>query len=397
MTDQLHDDELFALIRKALPEVDGDTASPIGAQARAVLDRVISGDRRTVLDSHSFKEDDIVAGRNRRRRTRLILVASVCVVATAVAATVLVVTLISPRSVSPRLTTAQSPGVVMVRARLLAALNEASNDVVKVAGQKDVSSSDLTSCPATRWFYPFDVQPGGEFREHVEGDCGSDISNTAVDITVKTVTPFVLPTPASLARQTPAVHVSESDGVSVCGTGSFIGYYGRGPTGTTWQSVVETLRVPAPATPELIRSELQAGSFRLVGQTTIDGVPAIEMSLLSPPASQAGYTVSQELWVNPSTYLPIQEVTSYDPKSVPASEASGAHPATGDEVVQNFTFLPPTPTNLARLTVNIPHGLTRVPAGAALTTRSCAAPFAGGPTTRSSGRSNGTSTTANAV
>jgi hypothetical protein len=313
-----------------------------------------------------------------------------------VAATLIVVTLISPQTVSPRPTTAPPSGVV-VRARLLAALNEASNDVVEVAGQRDVSSSGLTSCPATRWFYPFDAQPGGEFREHVEGDCGSDISNTAVDITVKTVTPFVLPTPASLAKQTPAVHVSESDGVSVCGTGTFIGYYGRGPTGTTWRSAAETLRVPAPATPGLIRSELQDGSFRLVGQTTIDGVAAIEMSLLSPSASQAGYTVSQKLWVNPSTYLPIREVTSYDPKPIPASEASGAMPSAGDEVVQNFTFLPPTPTNLALLTVTIPNGLTRVPAGTALTTRSCAAPFAGGPTTRSVGTSKGTSTTASAV
>ena len=152
------------------------------------------------------------------------------------AATLIVVTLISSQIVSPRPTTAPPSGVV-VRARLLAALNEASNDVVEVAGQRDVSGSGLTSCPATSWFYPFDAQPGGEFREHVEGRLRLRHLETAVDITVKTVTPFVLPTPASLAKQTPAVHVSESDGVSVCGTGTFIGYHGRGPTGTTWRSV----------------------------------------------------------------------------------------------------------------------------------------------------------------
>jgi hypothetical protein len=155
-----------------------------------------------------------------------------------------------------------------------------------------------------------------------------------------------------------------------------------------WQASAETLRVPAPATPELLRSEVEAGSLRLVGNTTVDGAPAIELSVLLPTKGDSSYTDSEKLCFNPVTYLPIREVTSFEPKPIPANAPPGAFPTTGDENAENFTFLPPTPANLALLRVTIPRGLTQVPAGAALTTRSCSAAFAGGPTTRSAGTAN---------
>ena len=60
MTDRLHDDELFTLVRKALPEVDVDAVSATGAQARAVLDRV----------SPVIVEPWSIRTRSRRRTTR---------------------------------------------------------------------------------------------------------------------------------------------------------------------------------------------------------------------------------------------------------------------------------------------------------------------------------------
>jgi hypothetical protein len=400
MTDQLHDDELFSLVRRALPEIDADTLSLTGAQAQVVLERLFAADRLVVPGQHRILDDENEGARPPRqgRRRAWLIVASTGLAA--VVAALLVAALIASPPISPRPISAQSHGVIAVRARLLAALDEAGDDVVQVVGLPEALGSGATSCPATRWYFPFDAQPGGEFRERVEGDCpgfaASSISDSAIDITVETVTPYVLPTPASLSRQIPAVHVSESDGVSVCGIGSFSGYRGAAPNGTTWQASGETLRVPAPATPELLRSELQAGSWQLVGNTTVGGAPAIELSVLSPPASQTGSFVSQKLWVNPSTYLPIREVTSYEMKPIPSNAPPSALPTTRDEVVQNFIFLPPTPANLALLKVTVPRGLAQVPAGAALTTRSCADPFAGGPTTSSAGTGKDSSTTTRA-
>ena len=53
MTDQLHDDELFSLVRQAFPEIDGDTLSPTGLQACAVLDRVLDRTRLVELDQRA--------------------------------------------------------------------------------------------------------------------------------------------------------------------------------------------------------------------------------------------------------------------------------------------------------------------------------------------------------
>jgi hypothetical protein len=47
---------------------------------------------------------------------------------------------------------------------------------------------------------------------------------------------------------------------------------------------------------------VKAGGSRLVGDTTVDGAPAIEISVLVSPASQTGYDISEKLWVDPSTF-----------------------------------------------------------------------------------------------
>ena len=394
---ELHDDAIYSLIRKSLPEIDDDTLSITGAQARAVLDRVITSDRLVVLDQDAAIGEGSDATRSHRgakRRGRLVFIAPIGGAAAAVAAALLVVSLVGSPASPPQPTVGQSHGVTAVRAKLLAALDAVGGDVLQV----DVpTGSGSAACMTTRWFAPFDVQPGGEFREHVEGHCldASGGSESAVDITVQTVTPYILPTPASLAEQSHAGNV----GVSVCGTGSFIGYRTTSATsaGTTWQASSEMLRVPAPATPDLLRSELSAGSLQLIGNTTVNGESAIELSVLVPRASQIGSTVSEAIWVDASTYLPIREVMDFQPKPIPADAPPGALPATGGEVVQNYTFLPPTPTNLALLQFAIPSGLTPVPSGQALTVPSCSSPFGGGPRTGNTGTTNPTGTTASAA
>ena len=85
MTHQLHDDELYSLIRRALPEVDVDTLSPTGTQARAVFDRGIAGDRTTELDSHSFVDKDAAVRLRLHSRRRAFIVPITVVAAAATA------------------------------------------------------------------------------------------------------------------------------------------------------------------------------------------------------------------------------------------------------------------------------------------------------------------------
>lgn len=49
MSNRLQDDKILSLVRGALPEIDDDTLSSSGAQARSVLDRVLtaSSNRRS--------------------------------------------------------------------------------------------------------------------------------------------------------------------------------------------------------------------------------------------------------------------------------------------------------------------------------------------------------------
>jgi hypothetical protein len=143
----------------------------------------------------------------------------------------------------------------------------------------------------------------------------------------------------------------------------------------------ETLRVPAPATPALLRGELKAGSLRIVGRGSIDGTAAIELSVFTPSERASSFTLSEKLWVGASSYLPIRRVLIYEPKPIAANAPSRAFPETGGEDVQNYKFLSSTPANLALLDVTVPRGLKVVPAAASFATRSCSVPFGGGPTT----------------
>jgi hypothetical protein len=268
-------------------------------------------------------------------------------------------------------------GVAAVRAKLLSALTDAGNDIVRIEATSTSGASGSSPCTSTRWTYPFDVQPGGTFQALAEGPgCpGPGVFEDAVDISsVTSVTPYSLPTPSSVgALRVPVWRV----GASVCGTGTESGFSTTNatPTNTWWQSSAETLRTPAAATSELLRSEFEASSLQLVGNGTLNGTPAVELSLLLPPASQIDVgSLSVKLWLDPTTYLPIREVMQGQNKQL-----RGAPPVGTYELEQDFTFLPPTPANVALLKVSVPAGLTQtsVPGGSEVP--SCSSPFAGGP------------------
>jgi hypothetical protein len=100
--------------------------------------------------------------------------------------------------------------------------------------------------------------------------------------------------------------------------------------------------LPASSLPSTVarslRTAVSCGTLTEAGRQQIDGIEAIKLT------SRPGSLISETIWVNPSTYLPVRVVV----RSAP-----------GAPVVQqtaDITWLPPTAQNLAKLTVPIPAG-----------------------------------------
>jgi hypothetical protein len=88
--------------------------------------------------------------------------------------------------------------------------------------------------------------------------------------------------------------------------------------------------------PAFIREELRCGEYTLDGRQQIDGIDATKIT---------GNKGLDTLWVNPATYLPMRVMLTFGRLRIQT----------------NFRWLPPTPANLARLSVQIPAGFRQVP------------------------------------
>jgi len=100
---------------------------------------------------------------------------------------------------------------------------------------------------------------------------------------------------------------------------------------------------PPATVARALHSEVSCGTLAVAGRQRVDGIEAIELT------SRQSRPISETIWVNPGTYLPVRIVL----RSAP-----------GTPVLQrtaDITWLQPTMQNLARLTVPIPAGFRQVP------------------------------------
>jgi hypothetical protein len=104
---------------------------------------------------------------------------------------------------------------------------------------------------------------------------------------------------------------------------------------------LERLAADIPSVPWL-RYLLRCGIYRLAGRQHVAGVNAIK--IVSP-----GSGLQQVIWVNPTTYLPVQSLTYF-------LTSGGAQ----EFLLADFQWLPATPRNLALLNVPIPARFRRV-------------------------------------
>jgi len=92
-----------------------------------------------------------------------------------------------------------------------------------------------------------------------------------------------------------------------------------------------------------LRTAVSCGTLTVAGRQLVDGTEAIELK------SRPGSLIAETIWVSPDTYLPVRLVDR---------SASGAPLM---QQTADFTWLPPTAQNLAKLTVPVPAGFRRIP------------------------------------
>ena len=98
-----------------------------------------------------------------------------------------------------------------------------------------------------------------------------------------------------------------------------------------------------------LRTAVSCGALVDAGRQRMDGTEAIELK------SRPGSPVSETVWVSQSTYLPVRAVVRLSFGKL-----------AGREQTADFTWLPPTAQNLAKLTVPIPAGFRHVPVSSAV-------------------------------
>jgi hypothetical protein len=111
--------------------------------------------------------------------------------------------------------------------------------------------------------------------------------------------------------------------------------------------------LPATTLPATVARALRAavtcGTLTETGHQRVNGTQAIELT------SRPNSPIPETIWVSPGTYLPIRVIS---------------HPAPGTPgpwQTANITWLPPTPRNIAKLTIPIPVQFRHIPLTQAIT------------------------------
>jgi len=98
-----------------------------------------------------------------------------------------------------------------------------------------------------------------------------------------------------------------------------------------------------PLTPQTIERELNTGNYTFAGRATVDGQQALKLVPTTTAAAPHRVTKLTTLWVNATSYLPIQSVSVGH-----VSEQT------------TFAWMPATSTNAAMLSVTVPAGFRQV-------------------------------------
>jgi hypothetical protein len=209
-----------------------------------------------------------------------------------------------------------------LRARLLAAIDTASGDILYTHG----------ALGGGNWQFPAYPQPGQGVHLHILG-VGSDG-------TIFKDGEYSFKMPA----ENPATNYTanlDQGGLQL--SGAFLAVDHQRHVWGEWHAkFILGFTLDAAG----IRAEIANGQFTVAGRTELHGQQAIELKINVPLNNEAPpHITAERLWVNATTYLPMR---GYQRMS------------NGQQSLTDYTFLPPTPANLAKLRPVIPAGYTRV-------------------------------------
>jgi hypothetical protein len=100
-----------------------------------------------------------------------------------------------------------------------------------------------------------------------------------------------------------------------------------------------------------LRTAISCGTLAIAGRQHVDGIDAIRLT--SVPKSLLGETI----WVDPRSYLPVR-LTIKGAYATPVQRGAAARQG---QLTADFSWLPPTRQNLAKLSAPIPAGYQRAP------------------------------------
>jgi hypothetical protein len=299
-------------------------------------------------------------GTRRRRSSRRLLIgmAAATVVVAAAGSVVLVH---GGQGANPpgRGAAASRPGPASVptdvRARVLDALSADTNTVLFV--QEMMTTPGEATITSQAWYYPWNGRPGvvrNAGSSWVDGDPAGKVEWDQT---------FTIPAgdsadPGCKWAALPGRRVVMRSPVKA--TGITVDF-----SNDTWQPTEQScvefapgldapagLSAPSGSGPVFdIRTMIEDGLLRVVGHQTINGQPVIGFR------SVTHGILTLALWVDASTYLPVQAVTT--------GPTGDPNPGKTWTEFGHYEFLSPTPAILAHLRVIIPRGFTKAPPSSA--------------------------------
>jgi hypothetical protein len=288
-------------------------------------DDLITAVRDSFTDVHSDTpvERIVTRGRAVRARRRHVLRAGLALGAAGAVAAAAVIAAVA-HGPATKATPIAAPAL---RARLLAAIDTASGDILYTHGEPAPGGGT--------WQSPAYPQPGQEVHFHVLG-LGSD-GTVFKDLEYS----FTMPSETALHDYINNYTADlDQGGLQLSGTVIWVDHRSH-VWGQDHSKFILGFTLDAAG----IRAEIANGQFTVIGQTELHGRQAIELKINVPPNNEAPpHTTAERLWVNATTYLPMREYTRM---------------SNGQQSVTDYAFLPPTPENLAKLRPVIPAGYTR--------------------------------------
>jgi hypothetical protein len=214
-----------------------------------------------------------------------------------------------------------------LRARLLAAIDTASGDILYTPAPGQ---------PLGGGQYPAFPRPGQEVHVRIGPAVGSDGK-------VYKDGEYSFTMPSETAQRHYINHYTanlDQGGLHLSGAVMVVNHF-RHIWGEWHSKFILGFTLDAAA----IRDEIANGQFVVVGSTELHGQRAVELKINVPPANEAPpHVTAERMWVNATTYLPMRESTRW---------------SNGQQSVTDYVFFPPTPENLAKLRPVIPAGYTR--------------------------------------